>query len=96
MITGDVTENSGSHIFNNAKLNNKPKLPPIKGMISLVSRNSVIGKTTRTNLADDSQAARDYQAVIESKDIAKLPKSRADKRQIVLNVQSKVPNAANG
>ena len=97
MITGDATENSASNIFGNtAKLHNKPKLPPIKGMISLVSRNSVMGKTTRTGMVDDSQAAG-YQAVIESIDNSKYSKGgQADKRQIVLNVQSKATNAVAG
>ena len=96
MITGDATENSASNIFGTSKLHNKPKLPPIKGMISLVSRNSVMGKTTRTGMGvDDSQAAG-YQTVIESTDITKMSKSKADKRQIVLNVQSKAANAVAG
>ena len=93
MITGDATENSASNIFGNSKLHNKPKLPPIKGMISLVSRNSVMGKTTRTGMAADETG---YQAVIESTDITKNSKSKADKRQIVLNVQSKAANAVAG
>ena len=80
MITGNITENSASNFFNNAKLK-KPKLPPIKGMV--VTRNSVMGKTSRVGITEDGST---YQAVITSSDVRPI-KNKADKRQIVLNVQ---------
>ena len=60
MITGDITENSQSNIINNAKMNNKPKLPPLKGMISLGTRNSVMGKSSRMGMADDNMTNAGY------------------------------------
>ena len=90
MITGDITENSATNLYNNAKLSKQPKLPPLKGMVTHITRNSVMGKTQRIGKAPDDGS---YKAVINS-EIRPPPTGKGDKRQIVLNVKSKGNNAA--
>ena len=91
MITGDITENSASNIYNNAQLSKQPKLPPLRGMAAHITRNSAMGKTQRAGMADDNQT---YTAVINS-EIRPPPTGKGDKRKIVLNVQPKGKPAMN-
>lgn len=88
LVMASATDNTASNVFNKS---HKPKLPPISAIASIVTRNgSSLGKTQQVGMTTDSDVAS-YQQMLDGADGPggdRMAKSRADKRQIVLNVHS--------